>query len=289
MVFYGSLFKLANRTGVLIALHKENRWYKLLTIASYFSIWNMLVHTATFYAENIEDFDLSTSVLGGLINIVTHSIKIPLILVKNDDLIRLYHKVSKLCTDPKLTNFEAAKDLERKIELFTKIYFCFLGLVIVVVSSNPLIVQSIEFFRTGRVDVYRWELPFPYANPLFSLKSSPAYEITYAIYASSVIPMVGCALSPDLLFMATCTHIRGLCDHLKTKIQKFIEDPSDSVALKEFVDYQNSIYEIIKDTQRVFGGVIFIQCMGTLIIVCTEIYVATQVGEILSGVPFSIV
>lgn len=278
MVFYGSILEISNRSGILVALHKNNPYYKWMTLFSVISILNIVFHTASFYVEHIEDFDLSTTVLGALMNMLMHSVKVYLILAKNDKLINLYYQVKKLRNDPKCSHYKDASKLEKKIEIITKAYLGFVGLLTLTITTNPLLVQLIEFVTTGSVIKYRWELPFPYANPFLDLKSSPAYEITYGPFAISVWPMAMFVVSPDLLFLATCIHVRGLFDHLKTKLQKLNQCPNDLRMLRHCVDYQNSIYEIVMNMKRVFGSIFFIQSMGSLVIVCTQIFVATKVS-----------
>lgn len=43
------------------------------------------------------------------------------------------------------------------------------------------------------------------------------------------------------------------------------------------MDYQNAIYDIVKDTQRVFEGIFLLQIIGTTVICCTQAYLLTQV------------
>lgn len=278
MVFYGSILEIANRSGILVSLHKNNPYYKWITLFSLISVLNIIFHTASFYVQHIEDFDLSTTVLGALMNMLMHSVKVYLILANNHKLIKLYYQVKNLCNDPKCSHFEDASNLERKIEIITRGYLGFVGLLTLAITTNPLLVQLIEFVTTGSVINYRWELPFPYANPFLDLKSSPAYEITYTLFAISVWPMAMFVISPDLLFLATCTHVRGLFDHLKSKLQKLNQCPNNIGMLRNCVDYQNSIYDIVKEMKRVFGSIFFIQSMGSLVIVCTQIFVATKVS-----------
>lgn len=57
MVFYGSLMVIANRSGILVALHKSNPYYKLLTLFSWTCVFNSTFQTAWYYIEHIEDFE----------------------------------------------------------------------------------------------------------------------------------------------------------------------------------------------------------------------------------------
>lgn len=278
MVFFGSVFHLANYTGVFVALHKGNPYYKLLTIFSWFSVLHMCIHCCYFYIENVGDFELSTAGIGPSLNIIMQTIKSVLLLKNNAQLVALYLKLRKLCDDQKNPHYEHAQQLDRKINSVIRIYFTFLGFAAVAFTTNPLLVQLIEFRQTGSVTRYRWELPFNYANPLFDVRSSPAYEVTYAVFAITLMPLTIYVISSDLLFMATCMHISGLWDDVRRKIQLYSERPLSGGRLREIVDYQNAIYEIVKDTQKVFSGIFFTQCMGALVIICTLIFVATQVG-----------
>lgn len=278
MVFYGTLLKVANHSGLLVSLHKRDPFYKILTLLSAMCIFNIVFHTGSFYYRNIEDFDLSTSVLGSLLNFTMHSVKTFVVLVKNDYLLCLYYKMRKMCYDPEKDNFALAQKVERRIEFVTRTYLSLIVIAIVVVLTNPSLLQLIEYVNTGSVSRYRYELPFSFANPFLDLESSPAYEITYLICVISIVPLFIFVVSPDLLFMATCTHIGGLCDHLKAKVKSLIKNPGDLNVLRDCVDYQNSIYELIRDTERVFGLVFFVQCMGSLIVICSQIFVATQVN-----------
>lgn len=238
----------------------------------------MLLHTSCFYFEHIEDFELSTAAVGGFLDIIVQIIKSGLMLKNNDRFIKLYFKLRRLCDNPNNANYENAQALERRINLYVRVYFYFMGFAVIAVTTNPFFVQCIEYFQTGKVIKYRWELPFLYANPLYNLKSSPAYELTYAVFIITVVPIVIFAISSDFLFMASCIHIGGLFDDLNIKLKFAIENARNGRTLRDAVDYQNTIYDIVKDAQEVFGSIYFTQCLGALVIVCTLIFVATQVS-----------
>lgn len=278
MVFFGTVLEVANRFGVLLALHKGNPCYKLITLFCWLSVVNSAVHTGCFYVQNIDDFDLSTSVLGAFMNMLMHLVKVHLIMYNSEELVALYFKLRRLCHDPKRSHFEAAKRIESHIELFTRIYLSFILLVATAITINPLIVQTMEYIQTGVVVVYRWETPFPFASPFGNITSSPIYEITYLSWIVGIVPLAMFVISADLLFMACCFHIRGLLIHLKFMMQNYAVDPNNLERLKRCVFYQNSIYEIVKDTQLVFGGIFFTQYIGTLVIVCTQAFLATKVS-----------
>lgn len=277
MVFFGSVLEISNRFGVLLALHKTNPCYKLITLFCWMSVVNVAVHTGLFYIQNIEDFDKSTSVLGAFMNMLMHLVKVHLLMFNSDEFLALYFKLRRLCNDPKRTHYEAARKIEGQIELFVRVYLGFIILVAVTITINPLIVQTMEYFQTGHVHQYRWETPFPFASPFGDIRSSPIYEITFATWTVSILPLAMFVISADLLFMACCFHIRGLLVHLKFMMESYAVTPNNLEQLKRCVFYQTSIYEIVKDTQYVFGGIFFTQYLGTLVIVCTQAFLATRV------------
>lgn len=47
---------------------------------------------------------------------------------------------------------------------------------------------------------------------------------------------------------------------------------------KNCIDFQNEIYEIVKETQHVFSDMFFVQFAFTIIAVCMQAYLATQVS-----------
>lgn len=277
MVFFGTVLEVANRLGTLIALHPNNPYYKLITVACFFSVLNMAFHTGYFCFESIGDFDKFTSVLGAFLNIMMHASKACFILLNSGNLLALYYKIRKLCYDPRKSHYADAQRLERKMEIFSRFYIFFIMVAAAAVTFNPFFVQFIEYYNTGKVMKFRWEMPFPFASPFFNLKSSPAYEITYAIFLIAIIPFALFAVSPDLLFMAVCVHIYGLFKHLTKNIRNCAANPSDLKVLRRCVDYQNTIYGIVDDTKSVFGNLFFCQCFGSMVIVYTQVFVATQV------------
>lgn len=279
-IFFGTILSVANRFGALVALHPTNPYYKVLTFANLFSVVNVCFHTGYFYLQNINDFEKSTSVLGAHLNMLVHLSKIYILLVRGDTFLSVYKQLRRLCHDPMSKHFAAAQVLDKRVSLFGRIFIVFVLIVTVAITLNPLFVQFLEFYNTGQVVNFRWELPFPYANPFFDLKSSPGYEITYAFFAISIFPLGMFVISTDLLFMATCIHIRGLFHHLTVEMKDAMACPGDKEKLGKAVSLQNLIYRIVEDTEKVFGNIFFSQCIGTLVIVCTEVYLATKVSLI---------
>lgn len=276
MVFFGSVLKIANYSGILVSLHDDHPHYKLLTFFSCSCVLNMVFHTAYFYIENIKDFDLSTSVLGALITVVMHLFKVEAILNQNKLFMDIYLKIKGMAEED--TDRIALANLEKTIERVARAFLSLVAVLLISLCTTPPLVQLIEYLETGSISKYRWELPLPYANPFVNLASSPAYEITFIIFVVTVTPLAMLLVSPDLLFMATCMHIEGLWHLVIIKAKDFIVNPNDADSLRILVDYQNRIYEIIQETKQVFGRIFFVQSLGTLVIACTQIYVATQVG-----------
>lgn len=279
MVFLGTLFEIANLSGILLSFNKLSPYYKMRTLISWSSVFNMVFHTGYFYYRNLDDFDQSTLVIGPLTNILMQLIKVNIILIQNDNLVNLYEKLERICANPNNSNYKNTTKIEKYLELFVRIYLGFVAFVCVAISTNPLLVQLIEYLNTGNVVKYRFELPFPYASPFVDLNSSPAYELTFILFILGIFPLAMFVISPDLLFLGTCAHVTGLMEHLKILMVKVIDDPKDEARLRKVVEIQNMIYDIVKETQSVFGNIFFTQCLGTLFIVCTQIYVATKVSE----------
>lgn len=175
--------------------------------------------------------------------------------------------------------------MDKNLQFYSRNIIRFVVLAMLSVIFNPVIVKTIEYFQTGTIVKYRWDLPIPYASPFFDLQVSPAYEIMYITFALSFVPDVFFAYSPDFLFMGMCIHIHGLFKELECRFKEVGTSVTQGrISKRQFrdnykhcIDFQNEIYAIVTDTQNVFGNIFFTQFIGTIIIVCSQAFLGTQV------------
>lgn len=87
--------------------------------------------------------------------------------------------------------------------------------------------------------------------------------------------------------MGMCIHINGLFKELEYRYKSVGHSVTQGrISKREFrnnykhcIDFQNDIYAIVKDTEKVFGNIFFIQFIGTIIIVCSQAFLGTQVRD----------
>lgn len=278
MVFFGTILKVANILGLLTALHKRNPYYKIITGSMLFGFFVICFHTGFYYQENVENFDKSTLVIGGIIYCLKTFVKVFYFLYRNNEFLELYFKLKKLCDNPIRSHYKQAQETENTIERLARRALLAFIILLYLFISNPLFLMLYEYLTTGSVVKYRREFPIPFANPFIDINKSPVYEFVYGGYALAAPTLLLFGVSADLLFMATCYHIHGLFGHLKERIRLFNNSPHKMEYFRSCVDYQNSVYEIVNVTQRVFADIFFIQFAGTTIILCTQVYLITQVG-----------
>lgn len=277
MVFFGIGLKLANNLGLLTALHKKNPFYKCIIGIMLLDFLLVTFHTGYFYWENILDFDKSTAVIGAFMYCIQSIAKSVMFLYKNDDFLVLYFKLKNLCDNPRRLHYQKAQEIEGKIEKYMRPGIVGFYILLLIYAMNPMLQMLIEYVQTGSVIEKRWEFPVPFANPFLNLTSSPGYEIVYAFYGISVIPLVSFLAATDILFMITCYHTYGLLGHLKLRLHAYNENPNRMDFFRSCVEYQNAIYDVVSTTQNVFGGIFFLQFIGTTVILCTQVFLVTQV------------
>lgn len=149
--------------------------------------------------------------------------------------------------------------------------------------------RLIAYLRNDPLKDLQWELPLPYANPLIDFESSPVFEITYITFSLGLYPVTMILASLDLFFLACCLHVYGLFKDLRGQMGLLVRN-KDGVPrtrknfhsnLSKCVDLQVEIYSLVQTIEEVFGGIFFTQYMGTIIIICIQAFLATQVGLIL--------
>lgn len=154
----------------------------------------------------------------------------------------------------------------------------FLLVAACVVIGNPLLVMAIEYFNTGKIVESRWELPIPFASPYIDFASSPGFELTFIEFAITFIPEVYFAFSPSFLFLGICLYLDGMFLELSYRFR----DINERRAFHEFrdcVEFQNEIYYLVENAGQVFGSSFFTQFINTILTVCLQAYLATQVGH----------
>lgn len=284
MVFLGYLVNIANQSGLLPCLHRNNPCYLLRTVINLIGAFSIAFHSIWFYLENhSDDFLQATLALNMCSTVIIHVTKALMGLAKNKEFLAVFLRLKRLYDDPCQYRLEIRDRIDQRLQNYAQKIVWFISLGILVVILTPIIVKTVEYFETGDIVKYRWDLPIPYASPFYNLQSSPTYEIVYVEFAISFPPDAFFAYSMGFLFMGISLHIHGLFLELECRFRnldmtqgrrQFRED------CNKCIDFQNEIYEIVKDTQDVFANIFFVQFMGTIIIVCSQAYLATQVGVI---------
>lgn len=287
-IFFGSAFKVANLFGLLPSLHPTNHWYKIIIAINVLNLASWTIHSFWFFLENTEDFDKSTFALGLSVNCAMDLAKIILLLLNNQQFLRLYLKLKRTCEHP--LRDRATKDyISTRVEFCSRLFYFFIICICLAIVCTPLIVRLIAYLRNDPLKDLQWELPLPYANPLIDFESSPVFEITYITFSLGLYPVTMILASLDLFFLACCLHVYGLFKDLRGQMGLLVRN-KDGVPrtrknfhsnLSKCVDLQVEIYSLVQTIEEVFGGIFFTQYMGTIIIICIQAFLATQVGLIL--------
>lgn len=286
-IFFGSALKVANLFGLLPSLHPTNQWYKIIITINILHLTSITIHSACYSLENTEDFDKSTFALGFSVNCAMDLVKIILLITNKQQLLRLYLKLKRTCAG------KANKDcIAKRVEFCSRLFLLFIIYIYLAILCTPLIVRSIAYLQRNTVREYQWEelqLPMPYANPLIDFQSSPVFEITYITSAVGLYPLLMILASVDLLFMASCLHVYGLLKDLRNQMEELVGHQSSysrtgkkfGSNLSKCVDLQNEIYLLVQGIEDVFGGIFFTQFTGTIIIICIQAFLTTQVSSVL--------
>lgn len=290
MVFMDNCgLNLANQLGLLICLHKNNKWYFLRGLFNWLLLFAIFIHAGWYCLQHYSSsthLEESTYALVSTCNVSMHLMKTLVMMLKNDRFLVLYLKLKRYYDDPRKYRSKIRKEIDGQAAFYNGLYVKFVVGACITVIITPMIVQSMEYYRTGSIIDSRWDLPVNYENPFFSLEESPAYEIYYVIFGLTFIPRVLFAFSIDLLYMATCLHIYGLFRELQQRIRMMCWTANGRRASRrEFcanfrncVDFQNEIYEIVKETQEVFSIIFFLQFVGTMIVICFQLFLGVRVS-----------
>lgn len=163
MVFLESVVDIADRFGMLPALHKKSPWYILLTIINCIALTSIGLHTTCFYFENLDDFEQSTFAIGSITYVVMLQIECYLLLAKNQKFVNLYFKMKRLYDDPLRYDSEIKGAIEKRLTFYNWFYVRFLCSAGIFVISTPLMAKATEYYKTGAMEVSQWDLPFTYS------------------------------------------------------------------------------------------------------------------------------
>lgn len=286
MVFLGTILNISNQTGMLPTLHKNNPLYLLRAVVNLIGAFSIIFHCGWFYYMNNKcDFVQATFGLGMCMCVLMHVTKVLLWLTRNNQFLAVYLRLKQFYDDPTLYGRQFRDPLDHQLNFYTKNIIRFVVVAGSSVTLTPVVVKLLEYYRTGAVVQYRWDLPMPYASPFADFKSSPTYEFTYVTFALSFGPDVFFAYSVDFVFMGMCVHIYGLFKELEHRFQNVgVSVNGRRISKRQFrenykncIDFQNEIYEIVKATEDVFVNIFGVQFIGTIIIICTQAFLATQV------------
>lgn len=297
MIFLG--LQLGNQLGMLPAVHNYHPAYLIRTVVSISGVWTIGLQAAMFLYENRRDFMQSISALAISLNVLMHAIKVIIGLAKNRKFLRVYTRLKSYYENPRQYQSEIRDRVDRSLRFYSVNIFRFVVFSCLGVIFTPLLVKGIEYYQTGAMTGSRWDLPIPFASPFFDFQSSPAYEVCYTMFAVAFTPLVLYVFSLAFLFMGIAVHINGLFMDLEYRFEHIgLSSKGRRVGRRKFrenykncIDFQNDIFEIVKDTEDVFANIFFVQFTGTIVIVCIQSYAATQNtgnGRLLSNVLYSV-
>lgn len=114
------------------------------------------------------------------------------------------------------------------------------------------------------------------------MTTSPYYEVIYLVSAIGIPACAHCIAAIDTIFMGLCIHSMALFRDLKRNLIKVDKEAKGEMQFKKnmnaLIDYHNEILDLMKEIQSAFSRIFFTQFVGTILILCSQSYLAVMVS-----------
>lgn len=298
MTVLESPLKLARIAGLLISFYPNQKTYKLI---SFYMICCAIVFVspqAAFFLDNLGNLQEATEVLSVFFPTIMTITQYLLFLLRNQSFKQLLEALSSLELVPNVHT----KKAENLINIVLKWFMILFTGSTFMAQVVPLAAKVSEFYKTGEISQSKWAFPYKVSwvilrlftlfisrfifRVFFDLESSPVYEVCYITICLSILSLAIVLVTLQVIYMGTCLHICALFKDLKDKItecslkaliNETLTDKEHTLRIKLLVNYHNDILRLVKLMEKVFGEIYFSQIFSTILVLCVQAYLTTEV------------